>query len=53
MRMKNPEDDVALTNGQGFTVQKDNYKAHLKSAKEIPQVCEPALMVHGVVFMSV
>jgi hypothetical protein len=52
MRMKNPEDDVPLTNGQGFTVQMDDYKAHLKLAKEIPQVSEQELMVHGVVSYS-
>jgi hypothetical protein len=52
MRMKNPEDDVPLTNGQGFTVQMDDYKEHLKLAKEIPQVCKQEL-VHGFLFMSI
>ena len=42
MRMKNPEDDVPLTNGEGFTVQMEDYEEHLKQAKEIPQVCEHA-----------
>jgi hypothetical protein len=38
MKMKNPTDDVALSDGQGFMVQDGPYQNHLKEAKEIPQV---------------
>jgi len=38
MRMKNPENDVPLSDGTGFMVSKEPYKLHLKSAVERQQV---------------
>ena len=36
-RQKRPEDDVPLTNGQGFMTESSDYKEHLKVAMESPQ----------------
>jgi len=38
MRMKNPENDVSLSDGTGFMVSKKPYKLHLKLAVERRQV---------------
>ena len=38
MRMRNPENDVPLSDGSGFMVSKELYKLHLKSAVERQQV---------------
>jgi hypothetical protein len=38
LRMKNPQDDVHLSNGDGFMVKTTEYKEHLHVAKEIKQV---------------
>ena len=38
MRMRNPENDVLLSDGTGFMVSKEPYKLHLKSAVERWQV---------------
>lgn len=38
MRMRNPENDVALSDGTGFMVSKSLYESHLKSAVERRQV---------------
>jgi hypothetical protein len=38
MRIKNPEDDVPLSDGAGFMVSKGPYELHLKSAVERQQV---------------
>lgn len=38
MRMKNPENDVPLSDGTGFMVSKKPYELHLKSAVERQQV---------------
>jgi len=38
MRMRNPENDVPLSDGAGFMVSKKPYEAHLKSAVERRQV---------------
>jgi len=38
MRMKNPENDVLLSDGTGFMVSKEPYKSHLKSAVERWQI---------------
>jgi len=38
IRMKNPENDVLLSNGTGFMVSKEPYKLHLKLAVERWQV---------------
>ena len=38
VRMKNPENDVPLSDGTGFMVSKKPYKSHLKSAVERRQV---------------
>jgi hypothetical protein len=36
--MRNPENDVPLSNGTGFMVSKKPYELHLKSAVERQQV---------------
>jgi hypothetical protein len=42
MKMRNPENDVPLSNGTGFMVSKKPYELHLKSAVERRQVsCKP------------
>lgn len=38
MKMKNPENDVPLSDGTGFMVSKKPYESHLKSATERQQV---------------
>ena len=38
MRMRNPENDVPLSDGAGFMVSKKPYESHLKSAVERRQV---------------
>jgi hypothetical protein len=38
MRMRNPENDVPLSDGTGFMVSKKPYESHLKSAVERQQV---------------
>ena len=38
MRMRNPENDVPLSDGAGFMVSKKPYKSHLKLAVERQQV---------------
>jgi len=38
MRMRNPENDVPLSDGAGFMVSKKPYKLHLKSAVDWRQV---------------
>ena len=38
MKMRNPENDVPLSDGTGFMVSKEPYKLHLKSAVERRQV---------------
>jgi hypothetical protein len=38
MKMRNPENDVPLSNGTGFMVSKKPYELHLKSAVERRQV---------------
>jgi hypothetical protein len=38
MRMRNPENDVPLSDGTGFMVSKKPYELHLKSAVERRQV---------------
>ena len=35
MKMRTPEADVELTNGEGFMVNEENYAQHLATAKEI------------------
>jgi hypothetical protein len=39
MKMRNPENDVPLSNGTGFMVSPIPYELHLKSAVERRQVC--------------
>jgi hypothetical protein len=39
MKMRNPENDVPLSDGAGFMVGKNLYELHLKSAVERWQVC--------------
>jgi hypothetical protein len=38
MKMRNPENDVPLTEGTGFMVSRRPYESHLKSAAERRQV---------------
>lgn len=38
MRMRNPQNDVPLSDGTGFMVSKKPYELHLKSAVERQQV---------------
>ena len=38
LKMKRPEDDVHLTDGDGFMVQEGPYREHLKVAIEIKEV---------------
>ena len=38
MKMRNPENDVPLSDGTGFMVGKSRYELHLKSAVERRQV---------------
>ena len=38
IRMRNPENDVPLSDGTGFMVSKKLYESHLKSAVERQQV---------------
>ena len=38
MRMKNPENDIPLSDGAGFMVSKKLYKSHLKLAVKRQQV---------------
>lgn len=40
LKMRNPEDDVELTNGTGFMTQEMEYVAHLKIAKDSTQVSQ-------------
>jgi hypothetical protein len=39
LKMKAPEDDVHLTDGDGFFTTRQPYYDHLKVAKEIREVC--------------
>jgi hypothetical protein len=39
LKMKNPDDDVPISNGHGFFVTRPPYKAHLGVAKELKEVC--------------
>jgi hypothetical protein len=41
MEMKNPEDDVWLTDGEGYFVSRASYAAHLKTAVPVKQVFLP------------
>ena len=38
MKMRNPENDVPLSDGTGFMVSKKPYESHLKSAAKRQQV---------------
>jgi hypothetical protein len=45
MKMKNPENDVPLSDGTGFMVSKKPYELHLKSAVERRQVSSTRISV--------
>jgi hypothetical protein len=53
MRMKNPDQDIWLSNGMGYMVEWDHYKSHLDEAIETYEVCssqsalQPGLMSYG------
>ena len=38
MNMLNPQDDVGLTDGEGYMTNEAKYKSHLEDAKESKQV---------------
>jgi len=40
VKMRKPENDVGLTNGQGYMVEETSYRKHLAVTKEVKQVCE-------------
>ena len=48
MRMKNPENDVSLSDGTGFMVSKKPYKSHLESAVERWQVSSLFRVLAGI-----
>jgi len=48
MRMRNPENDVPLSDGAGFMVSKKPYELHLKSAVERRQVWSISPILAGV-----
>lgn len=39
MKMKNPHDDVSLEDGEQFMVAEEQYKSHLRVAKDGIVVC--------------
>ena len=52
MRMRNPENDVPLSDGAGFMVSKKPYELHLKSAVERWQVWSTSSILAGVCSQS-
>ena len=48
MRMRNPENDVQLSDGAGFMVSKKPYELHLKSAVERRQVSSISSISAGI-----
>ena len=48
MKMKNPENDVPLSDGKGFMVSKEPYELHLKSAVERRQVSFASFVSAGI-----
>lgn len=36
--MRNPDDDVALTDGEGYMTKQEPYDKHLRDTKEVKQV---------------
>lgn len=38
LKMRNPDDDVSITDGSGFMVGDERYKAHLRIAKDHKEV---------------
>ena len=53
MRMRNPENDVPLSDGAGFMVSKKPYELHLKSAVERRQVSSISRVSAGIFSCSV
>jgi hypothetical protein len=47
MHMRNPSDDVELTNGTGYFVQRAPYEEHIKEAVEVKQVQHSFVVVLG------
>ena len=47
MKMRNPENDVPLSDGTGFMVGKSRYELHLKSAVERRQVSTISCVLVG------
>ena len=41
LRMQNPEDDVAISDGHGYMVTSSPYKEHLKAATDTREVRKP------------
>jgi len=52
MKMRNPENDVPLSDGTGFMVRKELYKLHLKSAVERRQVRSISCILAGICLHS-
>ena len=44
MKHRSGERDISLSSGMAFMANPETYKAHLRSAKEIPQVCMSYLL---------
>ncbi len=47
MKMRNPKNDVPLSDETGFMVSKKSYKSHLKSAAKRQQVSFPSRVSAG------
>jgi hypothetical protein len=47
MKMRNPENDISLTDGTGFMVSRIPYESHLKSAIERRQVSTASGVLEG------
>ena len=52
MKMRNPKNDVPLSDGTGFMVGKKPYESHLKSAAERRQVSFPSRVSAGTFLRS-
>ena len=47
MKMRNPENDVPLSEGTGFMVSQKPYELHLQLAYERQQVCSVLVFIQG------
>lgn len=44
VKMRHPENNIGLTNGEGYMVEETTYRTHLSVTKEVKQVCDIALI---------